>query len=291
MLIAAIVFLSLGLINYAVFRPSIILFKWFQIDRAGILNLKYRGISLFFSGYFSDIAWCAALCLVILALDARGYLKTIDKILILLLPFASEAAQYFSLIPGTFDWFDMLSYGVVITIFNILFPLQLIPANMKKIKQHFAGPLVFALLFLMILASAPSGRNTTYHPAPDPCVRHGALFYNPVLVQINIDGNYTMKDLSGAQVSGQNYFFSALQSANPNKYQLAQGVTPNLNIYITINTDGYQHYGATIKFYVYDDNTWFSMPSNYVEPYKLYDDIAGKLNQYVAYGWTHGNCK
>ncbi len=161
---------------------------------------------------------------------------------------------------------------------------------MKRITAALLVSGVFLAFFLMIFACAPSRPQYSYKPAPDPCVNHTALNYSPVLVQINIDGSYTMKDLSGAQVEGQTYFFQALQNDNYGKYQLAQGVTPNLNIYITVNTDGYQHYGATVKFYVYDDNTWFSMSSNYVDPAKLFDDIAYKLNSYVVNGWTHGNC-
>jgi len=43
-----------------------------------------------------------------------------------------------------------------------------------------------------------------------------------------------------------------------------------------------------VKFYVFDDNTWFDMPSNYVDPGRLFDDIAAKVNSFVAYGWSHG---
>lgn len=159
---------------------------------------------------------------------------------------------------------------------------------MRKITVPLLVAGVFISFLIMIFASEPSRR--VYKSAPDPCVNHAGLSYSPVLVQINIDGSYTMKDLSTAQSSGQTYFFTALQNTNYGKYQLAQGVTPNLNIYITINNDGYQHYGATVKLYVYDDNTWFSMTSNYVDPEKLFDDIATKLNSFVSYGWRHGNC-
>jgi hypothetical protein len=293
MLIAAIVCLAMGATNYFLLRPHIILFKWLDIEPAKSIIVSHNGLALFFQGYFSDIVWCIALCLVTIVLDSYNYLRSTDKTYILLLPFASEIAQYFSLIPGTFDWFDMLAYLVVILSFNIIFPSKLIPVNMQKIKSHLWGFSVFTLFLVMVLACVTTThtRRTTYQKPNDPCVRHSALTYSPVLVQINISGSYTMKDLAGAQISGQSYFLNALSATNSGKYQLAQGVTPNLNIYITINTDGYQHYGAKVTFYVYDDNTWFDMPSNYVDPTKLFDDIATKLNSFVAYGWTHGDCK
>ena len=287
----AIVLLLAGVINYWLCRPDILLFRWL-----GAIGVKRTitgkgGLTVFFRGYFSDITWCAALCLVTIAMDSRHHLSPAVKIVILLLPFATEIGQYFSVIPGSFDWWDIFCYIAIITCFHIIFPSILIPIPMNKIKPYLLGLGVFTVFFLMVLASAPPRRTTTYKKPYDPCVNHGALSYSPVLVQVNIDGSYTMKDLSGAQLSGQAYFFSALQATNYNKYELAQGVTPNLNIYITVNTDGYQHYGATVKFYVFDDNTWFNMPSNYVDPSKLFDDIASKLNQYISYGWTHGDCK
>ncbi len=289
LLIAASVSLLTGVANYFLFRPHILFFKWLNIESAKSITVNHNNVYFFFNGYFSDIAWCIALCLVTKALDGYNCLRSPDKIFILLTPFVSEIAQYFSLIPGTFDWLDILSYIVVIITFNKFFSPALISFNMKKIKSHIWGVGVTGLFFIMVYACATPKR-TTYRPAPDPCVKHAGLSYSPVLVQINIDGSYTMKDLSGAQRSGQVYFMDALSATNLYKYKLAEGVTPNLNIYITINTDSYQHYGAKVKLYVYDDNTWFDMPSNYVEPFKLFDDIAAKINSFVMYGWQHGKC-
>ena len=165
---------------------------------------------------------------------------------------------------------------------------------MKKINSNAVAAGISLVFLVMCFACATTAPRKTsykqYKPAPDPCVKHDAISYSPVLTQINIDGSYTMKDLSGAQRSGQTYFMDALKSINSYKYQLAQGVTPNLNVYITVNTDSYQHYGAHVRFYVFDDNTWFDMPSNYVDPEKMFDDIAAKLNSFVTGGWHHGNC-
>ncbi len=288
--IAAFISILIGIANYRLFAPHIIFFRWLDIEPAESIAINHRGLTLFLKGYFSDTAWCVALCLVTTALDKYNLLHRSGKIFILLTPFAGEFAQYFSLLPGTFDWFDILTYLVTIIIFNKFFSSSLIPFNMNKIKQHIWALGVIVTFLIMVFACAPT-RKTSYRKPADPCVKHAALSYSPVLVQINIDGSYTMKDLSGAQRSGQAYFMDALSATNYSKYKLAEGVTPNLNIYITINTDNYQHYGAKVKFYVYDDNTWFDMPSNYVEPYKLFDDIAAKLNSFISNGWHHGDCK
>src|SRR5579862_712251 len=290
LLIAAFVALLLGVINYFLLSPQIFLFRWLDVHPATSILINHKELALFFRGYFSDITWCVALCLVTIALDTHNKLRAIDKFLVLSLPFASEFAQYFSLIPGTFDWFDLLTYLIIILTFNIVFPSKLIPVNVQKIKSPIWGFGLFIPFLFMVLASA-TPRRTTYQQPTYPCVRHGALTYSPILIQINITGSYTMKDLAGAQTSGQTYFMQALSATNFGKYQLAQGVTPNLNIYITINNDGYQHYGARVTFYVYDDNTWFDMASNYVDPYKLFDDIAAKLNTWIINGWYHGDCK
>jgi hypothetical protein len=290
LVIAAFVALLLGITNYFLFRPQIVLFRWLGVDSAKSILINHKELALFLRGYFSDIAWCVALCLITVALDTCKKLRTIDKFLILSLPFASEFAQYFSLIPGTFDRLDLLTYLVIILTFSIIFPSKLIPVHIQKVNSHIWGLSVFILFLYMVLASA-TPRRTTYQKPNDPCVRHAALTYSPILVQINITGSYTMKDLAGAQTSGQTYFMQALSATSYNKYQLAQGVTPNLNIYITVNNDGYQHYGARVTFYVYDDNTWFDMTSNYVDPYKLFDDIATKLNTWMIDGWFHGDCK
>src|SRR6185312_1986578 len=164
---------------------------------------------------------------------------------------------------------------------------NLIPIRMKKLKSHLTAAATALVFLVMVFASVPQNRAVYRKPQKMPCVHHDPLNYSPVLVQINIDGSYTMKDLPTAQVSWQSYFMNKLLAANSYKYKLAQGVTPNLTIQITINTDGYQHYGAMVRLYVYDDNTWFTTQSNYVDPALLFDDIASRMNSYVSNGWSH----
>lgn len=158
--------------------------------------------------------------------------------------------------------------------------------NMTSILQ----PVFVLIVFLgMALASAPSHHTAYRKPKPQPCTTHKPLYYSPVLTQVYISGNYTMKDLQGAQADLPSRFLSGLNSLNYGKYQLANGVTPNLNLYITFTTDNYQHYGAEIHGYLYDGDFYTSLPNNYSTFDKLAEDICNQVNIYITRGWCR-NC-
>ncbi len=169
---------------------------------------------------------------------------------------------------------------------------------MKNLKPHFWPIATFILFFALALASTPP-QHTTYHkPKPQPCITHKGLAYSPVLVKFFISGSYSLKDLQGAQQNDPEEIISELNRINPNKYQLTSGQTPNLNLYVTYNTDSYQHYGATITGYVYDGDFSFTLSTNYniddlngsvLSPGKIMTDIASKVNDYISYGWCK-NC-
>ena len=76
----------------------------------------------FFAGYFSDIAWCIALCCIAFAFAELNYIGPSGKIFLLMLPFVTEVLQYNRIINGTFDWFDLLTYAIIITVFVFFFP-------------------------------------------------------------------------------------------------------------------------------------------------------------------------
>ena len=63
--IFSIAFLSLvaGTVNYLLFRPDIILFKFTGISFTAY-SIKNNFILNFLTGYFSDMAWCIALCCI-----------------------------------------------------------------------------------------------------------------------------------------------------------------------------------------------------------------------------------
>lgn len=117
----AIVSLLAGTVNYLLFRPDIMLFKITGISVSSF-NIKNDSILHFLTGYFSDMAWCIALCCIAFAFAELNYISFSGKISLLLLPFITEALQYFRIINGIFDWFDVLTYTLIIAIFVLLFP-------------------------------------------------------------------------------------------------------------------------------------------------------------------------
>ncbi len=157
-------------------------------------------------------------------------------------------------------------------------------------KTNKADLLTFTIVLtflLMAVASAPPRR--TYQSKPQPCTKHQPINYSPVLVKVNISGSYSMKDLTEVQRIRPTLVLDNLNSVNYGKYQIADGVTPNLNLYITLNNDNYGHYGASITGYVYDGNFNFTINTDYVTLEKLYSDIAYKINGYITGGWCK-NC-
>jgi hypothetical protein len=279
---SAFLLLVLGFVNYLLFQPGIHLFHFFKINT----EPQWDSAPVFLTGYFSDIAWCAALYITVALLAERGSVGRAGKILFLLLPFMTEAAQYFHLINGTFDWYDLLWYGLILLVISRIFP----SLKFYEMKKHrlLVGPLVLFIAFLA-MAIASAAPQHTYQPKPEPCVTHKGLTYSPILVKINISGSYTMKDLSGVQRYGYEYIMERLEALSPYKYKLADGVTPNLTLNITINTDSYQHYGATLNGYVYDGSFYNSWSNDYVTPEKLFDDITAQVDRYIRYGWCK-NC-
>ncbi len=162
---------------------------------------------------------------------------------------------------------------------------------MKRITQHFPAIAVIVLFFLMALASAPPRRYTYTKPVTYPCVEYAPLRYSPILLKINIDANYNIKDLSLARETIPGYFMDVLVGLNYS-YKLADGVTPNLVLYVTFNNDGYNHFGVTIKVdWQGQANFTFSLPTNYVTEKQLITDMAKEFNRWVTQGWHSGNCK
>jgi hypothetical protein len=154
---------------------------------------------------------------------------------------------------------------------------------MKLLRSIISGLVVMAAFIAMALACATPAK-TTYKPRP--CVKHKPLSYSPIMVKINLGGNYTMKDLPEAQRTRPAFILDAMNGYS-SKYKLVDGVTPNLTLGITVTTDGYEHYGATVNGYVYDGDFYFTVPANYITFEKLYTDIATKVDGLISGGWCN----
>lgn len=158
---------------------------------------------------------------------------------------------------------------------------------MTTLKSVCCGMAVMTVFAAMAYACAVPQKTATYKPPP--CVKHKGLTYSPVLVTIYISGSYNMKDLKEVQRTLPQTLVSKLNGLSPYKYQIADGVKPNLSLYVTYNTDSYEHYGAVITGYVYDGDFTVTLSSNYVTFDRLDDDIVAKVNQFIQYGWCN-NC-
>ena len=117
----ALLSLLAGIFNYLLFRPDIFLFKIIG-EPATHYEIKNDFIRHFFFGYFSDIAWCISFCFIVFSMEKLNYIKSSGKKLLMLLPFIAEGLQYTGVINGTFDWNDILSYAIIITLFGMFFP-------------------------------------------------------------------------------------------------------------------------------------------------------------------------
>jgi hypothetical protein len=153
--VVAILLLLAGLAAYGLFRPNLVFFHW-----AGFHNphpIAASGVaSRFFGNHFSDMAWCAAAFVMADLFRERGF-PPLYTACLLALPFLSEVAQAFHLIPGTFDWLDLLSYAVLLPLF---FRKEV--KRMRPIWQHLAGGTVLAVFIGALIGSGPSRPVYTY---------------------------------------------------------------------------------------------------------------------------------
>lgn len=115
-----------GSIVYLFFRPNIILFNKLGVTNflSGIqieVNVSQNFFVYFLMYCLSDVLWYAAL----LILASTFYVKEVlvSKILfatMVLMPFVLELLQLARLLPGTFDWYDIVFYCITLIIFVLL---------------------------------------------------------------------------------------------------------------------------------------------------------------------------
>ena len=132
LLALGLLILLLGSINYYLFEPRIYLFKLIALQPEKTYYIPNTFIRHFMNGYFSDICWCCALYLLMVTLSELNYLQITGKLIILLLPFFIEIAQCFHIIPGVFDWFDLLTYGIILIVFIKMFHLLKLSVHEEK---------------------------------------------------------------------------------------------------------------------------------------------------------------
>lgn len=282
--VSSTLLLLFGLTNYYLLQQDIALFHWLGISP--LHTPPSLPFNYFFKNYFSDVMWCLALCFTTKTFYQKQWIDGGESIFLFSIPVLSEVAQYLKLLPGVFDWYDLLVYAIVIIVFLFRYPTPFI--QRKQIKLRFTSTVTAFLFFMMSIACAPP-RSSYHAPKPLPCTTHKGLSYSPVLVSIYISGSYQMKDLSEVQRTLPNYLLGLLNNLSYAKYKMADGEKPNLSLYVNYTTDSYGHYGADIKGYVFDGDFHTWTDSNYVTWEKLDGEIARTVNWFISSGWCK-NC-
>ena len=111
--------ISIGTFNYFAFRPKIFAFK--ILNNLGICNnnpyyLNNEFLSLFVRNYLSDILWCAALIHLVLFLIEKN-VPLVYCVILLNFPILTEILQLIKVLPGTFDWIDIIFYILILSIY------------------------------------------------------------------------------------------------------------------------------------------------------------------------------
>lgn len=120
-IITAFALLLVGAIIYLLFRQDAIFVSWIDANILQRLRIEmpdyYNGIFTYVLLYcLPDALWYAALLVLQKPFVRYGLLNKVLFYICVILPFAMEMMQYFGLIPGTFDWFDILTYFTTLII-------------------------------------------------------------------------------------------------------------------------------------------------------------------------------
>jgi hypothetical protein len=120
-LTAAFALLLIGSTQYILLQPSSWMARLFSITSSPIHFNNYQ-IYHFISFHLSDITWVTALCICVVVLTEKMKISLTERCALLSLPFITEFLQKLHIINGTFDWYDILCYVIVISLFIPIFP-------------------------------------------------------------------------------------------------------------------------------------------------------------------------
>lgn len=120
--VVSIALLMIGTGIYFIFRTPIRVFEMLGITQYQIVVLKTQNPFNYFLVYcFSDALWYMSLLLFqTYFLIGKGFLNRLLIIIAIMLPFLLEIFQYFKIILGTFDWYDILTYCLTLILFLCL---------------------------------------------------------------------------------------------------------------------------------------------------------------------------
>lgn len=132
-LVSSIALLIIGAGVYFIFRTPIRIFEMLGITQYQIVVLETQNSFNYFLVYCSsDALWYMSLLLLqTFFLAGKGFVNRLLIIIAILLPFLLEMFQYFNIMCGTFDWYDILTYCLTLILFLCLKKLFL-PLHYKS---------------------------------------------------------------------------------------------------------------------------------------------------------------
>lgn len=127
-LFAAIVLLLIGTGIYFFFRAPIIAFTHLHIAPHEYIASNTNNPFIYFAVFcLPDALWYMSLLLIqTIFLKESGWLNRLLVGIAVSLPFLLEIFQYYGLMKGTFDWYDVMSYLFTLILFLCLRKLFLL---------------------------------------------------------------------------------------------------------------------------------------------------------------------
>ena len=132
-LVSSIALLIIGAGVYFIFRTPIRIFEMLGITQYQIVVLETQNSFNYFLVFCSsDALWYMSLLLLqTFFLAGKGLVNRLLIVIAIILPFLLEMFQYFNIMCGTFDWYDILTYCLTLILFLCLKKLFL-PLHYKS---------------------------------------------------------------------------------------------------------------------------------------------------------------
>lgn len=127
-LVSSIALLIIGAGVYFIFRTPIRIFEMLGITQYQIVVLETQNSFNYFLVFCSsDALWYMSLLLLqTFFLAGKGFVNRFLIVIAIILPFLLEMFQYFNIMCGTFDWYDILTYCLTLILFLCLKKLFLL---------------------------------------------------------------------------------------------------------------------------------------------------------------------
>lgn len=132
-LVASIALLIIGAGVYFIFRTPIRIFEMLGITQYQIVVLETQNPFNYFLVYcLPDALWYMSLLLLqTYFLVGKRLLNRLLIIIAIILPFLLEIFQYFEIISGTFDWYDILTYCLTLIFYLLCLKKLFLPLYYK----------------------------------------------------------------------------------------------------------------------------------------------------------------